>query len=393
MGDFRFRDLIWILAMGTGVTSIILLGLYWFKKDIEGKPEEPLHRDWIQQAIWGGIVAAIIGLIPVIMANRIALIDEGGGRYLLASAPGAAMVVVAGIRLISSKRIQIGIIGTIVFLAAVTHYGNTVNHVYQADSLRDFWWQVSWRAPQIEKGTTLIASYPEMWAPEEFVIWAPANLIYYPQKLEGIPIELPLPALIPDLVYITRIIAYDNISYSRIMRGNLINTNFHKILALIQPQNVSCVHVIDDSALELSPQDPLKMMMIAPYSKIDSIIVDAEPVTPPQTIFGPEPKHTWCYYYQKAELARQRGDWLSVIALVEEALNKGYRPNDAVEWMPILQAYVATGQIDKTEPYITIMVANPLIRNETCQILRMTIFQTRPGDVEGKNFIDQNICP
>jgi len=29
--------------------------------------------------------------------------------------------------------------------------------------------------------------------------------------------------------------------------------------------------------------------------------------------------HGWCYYYQKANLARQQGDWEQVIALGREA--------------------------------------------------------------------------
>jgi hypothetical protein len=176
------------------------------------------------------------------------------------------------------------------------------------------------------------------------------------------------------------------------MRGNLVNANFNKILALIQPPGRSCVRIIDGSALELSPLDPSEMMLIAPFSRIDTIDVDAEPPIPPQVIFGSEPEHTWCFYYQKASLARAKRDWLSVITLIEGALDKGFRPNDPIEWMPLLQAYVATGQIDKIEPYVSVM-AKPLVGQETCQILISTVDQTHPGDDVMKNRIENYFCP
>ena len=60
-------------------------------------------------------------------------------------------------------------------------------------------------------------------------------------------------------------------------------------------------------------------------------------------LFGKEPPHDWCYYYEKAELARQIGAWETVAALGDEARAQGFIPGDALEWLPFIEAYVITG--------------------------------------------------
>jgi hypothetical protein len=53
---------------------------------------------------------------------------------------------------------------------------------------------------------------------------------------------------------------------------------------------------------------------------------------------------------------------------------------------------VATGQKDVLEPYQGIMDETSFIRNQTCQILKQTASETRPGDLELLTFIENNFC-
>jgi hypothetical protein len=309
----------------------------------------------------------------------------------LASAPGAIMMLVAGISLLRSRRVQLGAAGLLVLLSVMTHFGNALNHVYQADSLRDFWWQVSWRAPSIEVGTNLVASYSLMETPEEYVIWGPANLIYFPEKQDTLPIKIQLPASIPTGETIINIIGHGKgRDWDR--RGNFIHEDFTAVLVLTQPATGSCVRILDGAMPELSPLDSYGTMLIASHSLIGNVNMAATAPTLPGDIFGPEPVHGWCYYYEKADLAGQMGDWASVIALGEEAAAKGLGPLDRVEWTPFLRAYVATRQMDKLGHYPGIMSEVAFIRNQTCQILKQTAAETHPDDLELLTFIDDNYC-
>ena len=65
-------------------------------------------------------------------------------------------------------------------------------------------------------------------------------------------------------------------------------------------------------------------------------------------IFGSEPEHDWCYTYQKASLAKQVGDWETVVELGDEAEAQGIAPdsteaNSPQEWLPFIEGYARTG--------------------------------------------------
>ena len=387
MGGFRLHDSLLIFVVATGALIVLFLGLQLGRP---GSKDEQASSIWIQQAIWGGLIAVLVGVIPVIMTNR--TVDFEGSRYMLAGAPGAIMMLVAGISLIKSSRLQLGLVGLLVFLSVAMHFCNALDHVYQADSLREFWWQVSWRAPSIEVGTNLVVSYPYMDAPENYVIWGPANLIYYPEKQEVMPIRIPLPASILSRETVTGILGNGE-GRGKDERSNIVNEDFSAVLVMTQPDIHSCVRILDGTMPELSTLDRFEIMLIAPYSLLGNVnIAETSPI-PPAAIFGPEPQHGWCYYYEKAAWASQIGDWSSVISLGQEASQKGFSPADIVEWTPFLRAYVATGQMDALEPYSSIMKTSRFIFNQTCQILEQTANQTRPGDLELMGFIQAQFCP
>ena len=107
-------------------------------------------------------------------------------------------------------------------------------------------------------------------------------------------------------------------------------------------------------------------MMAAPSSKIENVIADVQPAVPQEFAFGNEPEHSWCYYYEKAELASQLGDWNQVAALGEEALRLELHPNDRSEWLPFLYGYAISGnelRVKQTAPKIN---ANKLLRLQAC---------------------------
>jgi hypothetical protein len=99
------------------------------------------------------------------------------------------------------------------------------------------------------------------------------------------------------------------------------------------------MRVIDMNQIELSSKDDPRVVALAPYSEAEHIAFDEPSHAPPLIPFGAEPAHTWCYYYEKAALARQMNHWDEVTHLGEEARKLGYAANDPVEWLPFLQAY------------------------------------------------------
>ena len=82
-----------------------------------------------------------------------------------------------------------------------------------------------------------------------------------------------------------------------------------------------------------------------PLSRLD--LIQTDPARPAQPPFGVEPQPTWCYYFERADLARQRGDWQSVADLAEQAGAAGFSPHAASEFLPFVEAQAHLGQWEK----------------------------------------------
>ena len=68
-------------------------------------------------------------------------------------------------------------------------------------------------------------------------------------------------------------------------------------------------------------------------------------------IYGPQPAHGWCYYFQKADLARQIKDWTTVTHLGDDAFALDDYPNDPVERFVFIEGYAHTGDWQKAVEY------------------------------------------
>ena len=365
--DLRLRDLLTGLGISALAIALALTGLWWLRRSPLPAVDDEKEFDWRMEFLVYGIIVALAGLLPVIMVNRRA--DFGDySRYLLASAIGAAMFATALVYLLENKYVRTAFLSLLVLAATLTHYSNAVQAVQETRNRQDFWWQVSWRVPAIKTGTTLVADYPVGAIQEDYFVWGPANLIYQPQQQNQIPIEIKIPAAVLTDDTVLQILRGKG-TETQLRRGNDVVRDFGNILVLTQASPGSCVRVIDGNSPELSEKDQQRIMLVASKSKIENVVVNEKSPIPPSGLFGFEPAHGWCYYYQKAALARQAGDWKSVAALGEKALAGGFYPSDKIEWMPFLQAYVSLGQKEKLHRFVSIMGENPFIQKQVCLTL------------------------
>jgi hypothetical protein len=272
----------------------------------------------------------------------------------------------------------------------MTHYGNTIRSVYETKATRNFWHQVAWRAPNIEDGVTLIASYPNSPLAEDYFIWGPANFIYRPEKQSNNPVVVRLPAAVLTGDVVNQIVAGNGVE-TPLRRGNYLERDFGNVLVMIQTREDGCVRIIDGDAPELSPSDEDRLKLLAPRSRLDAVIADGESPTPPANIFGKEPEHGWCYFYQKADLARQRGEWEEIPVLLNQALDAGYYPNDSLEWMPFLQAAAVQDDVKQVREMTKILTADKILGMQVCDLM-MDFAQKETLSDEMKSVIEQGIC-
>ena len=66
-------------------------------------------------------------------------------------------------------------------------------------------------------------------------------------------------------------------------------------------------------------------------------------------MIGAEPQHGWCYFFEKADLARQLEDWAEVTRLGDQAQAAGFQPdtpgaNSPYEWLPFIEGLGRSGR-------------------------------------------------
>ena len=312
--------------------------------------------------LWMGILIVGMAVLPTIIAGRNISFEVQWDRYAYQALIGVALAV-AGFLFYALRSPARWIVPLVlVGMSVVTQY-------FSADYYRDYWsynrelwWQMSWRAPMLKEGTLLFVSMPFGFA-EDYEIYGPANMVYYP----GQGIKVSAEVLNGSTAVLIQQGVEDAGNYNRDV---YVPKDYSKSLIAAFPTAGSCLHVLDGRQVELPGYSGDGIVTdVAHYSHIDQIDTTGHPATVPGQIFGREPEHDWCYYYQKMSLARQMGDWQSVAQLADEAQSLGLRPDDYSEWMPALEAYAGLGETKKARQAAAIIKSDRDMRFFLCREL------------------------
>ncbi len=106
-----------------------------------------------------------------------------------------------------------------------------------------------------------------------------------------------------------------------------------------------CLRVLDPSQGDMETYAKLPEVLTNAIPLSDPSRIITNPETPATPMFFSEPKHEWCYYFTKAELAQQMGDYQKVVSLGNEAVSLGYQPTDQNEWLVFIKAHALTGDL------------------------------------------------
>ena len=353
--------------VGLGVALIAIL-IAWISLRSTSS-DSASEGGWQQENLWAGFVIVVGGLVPIIVANR--GVDFGDlSRYSVISMFGAVMILAVFVDRLKDLKFQLGFVLLLIGIAVITHFSNGDSYAQYADSNNMFWWQVSWRIPQLKKGTTLVVHYPAGQAGEDYTIWSPANLIYYPDSQSQKFIQPAIYAALLNHDAVDKVLTQKGLEYDT--RRGSIHTfrNYSDILVITQTGPGSCVRVIDGHQTELSSYEDERVMLMAPYSQIQDVMTGTQFQTPPQLPFGSEPTRGWCYYYEKASYARQVGDWQTVLNLGNQTTKLGLAPQDLIEWMPFLQADAHFGNQAQLTQLARSINSDPLVASQACKILK-----------------------
>lgn len=392
----RLRDILTSLVFAAFVLALVFIANRYFHANEdtqESEPDTPASNRR-RELLWAGLLGTLGGVLPVVLANRVVTFERISQYTLPASLAG--VVFLGGlVYSVFPARFRIVLLSGLIGLAVLSHHGLAAQAVNEERTISEFWRQIVWRAPDIRSGTTLVVTYPGInYLEGNDVVWGPANFIYYPEVQAKMPVNIPVPASRLEQDSILQIIngrrSFEQtdlvIKYVRTL------TDYKNQLILTQPLGNSCVHALDPRWPDLSIHDQPFIHASYQNSKIENIVTDTEPPELPPFGFGAELPREWCFYYQKADLARQQGDWEEVARLGDEVREHDFNPNDQIEWMPFLQAYAFIGNERQVKAISTKVNTEPFYRQLACQNLSAMGKHGFPLAPEMQNFVDELFC-
>ena len=392
----RLRDILLGLVFAALVIFLVWVAHRFMKPQSDPDHEQDEETSSIRQMelIWVGLLGTLAGVLPVVLANRVVTFERISQYTLPASMTG--VLFLGGLLYsVSHKRVREILLASILGLAVLSHHGLAAQAVREEKTISDFWWQVVWRAPGLKPGTTVVVVYPGIaYGDGNDVVWGPANFIYAPEHQGRSPVRVPISASrlendsILDIINGNR----DFEQTDLIIKNTTITYDYKNLLILSQPSEAACVHAIDPRWRELSLSDQPFLYAGYQNSKIENIVPIGDAPMPPMYSFGTEPPHEWCYYYQKADLARQQDDWQKVLELDDEARKLGLQPNDQIEWMPFLQAYAIMNDLKQVKAISTRINTESLYRDQGCQNLKALASYGYPLSPEMQNKVDELFC-
>ena len=314
-------------------------------------------------------------------------------RFTLPFMFGAVLLWAGLLELIPSARWKYVLAGLLIALMAGRQAFWMNDYRREWDSQKTLFWQMTWRAPGLVPNTTVLLNDRAFLSPAPQLapvdarvfnyyadnslsaalnwIYAPDNhsdqmdyLLLYPKSRIGGS----LPSFEKDLP-----INYD------FLAGKFAGNTSQVVAFYYSPPG--CLRLLDpdiDFQNRFMPDETL--MREAATLSSSAWILPGKTATPP-TVYGSEPPRGWCYYFERADLARQMKDWEEVVRIAGIAFELDDHPNDPVERFVFIEGYAHAGDWARAQELSleSYRVSKEYVAPMLCSLWSRIARETAPG--------------
>ena len=347
-GSIDLTDRVYLFSLLVGLLAAGFIFYYLFRIQSGETQDSANRRIWIRQALLIGLLGTFLGPVPVWLTDRGSIWGIWGGRFALAAMFGLSILLFALLEWFTQRPLpKILLVAGLVGLAVGFHLRNATQYYRSTLKQNQFYWQLYWRAPYL-KPNTAILSNDELFSLVGRPATAMAVNLLYPQQVDSdrlgywfLELENGVgPKNVPRL-------ARDIDLKPTFRNFSFLGKSLDSLVIYYKSGIGRCLWVLSEEDADNTSLPPLTLQAL-PATNLSQIV--PEPISdsyPSTQLFGKEPVHDWCYYFEKADLARQLQDWNKVVELGDQAAKIGYTPSDANEWLPFIQGYALTEQWEK----------------------------------------------
>lgn len=334
-----------LATVGLIAASFAFLSFYFLRLETRIANRQPI------QLIVIGTVGILAGRLPSWAAGLPLILQSINDRFMVSMMIGGTLFILGLLELIfKDNRTRLYAAALLIAFGIGQQFFNANDFRRDWSKQKEIYWQMAWRIPGLQKGALILTHELPIEYETDFSATAAVNWMYAPdyQPFNDLPYALmytrsrlggsKLPDLEPGAA---ATFPFRTVTF----RGNTSAS-----ITVYMPDS-GCLRVLDPVyANEVVYEKSTRFLRESiSLSNPSLIITSAGMPALPESIFGKEPPHEWCWYYEKAELARQVNDWQEVVRLGNEANQKGYLPENAFEWLPFIEAYAINGDLEKAQ--------------------------------------------
>jgi tetratricopeptide (TPR) repeat protein len=293
--------------------------------------------------IFIGLITIFAGRLPSWAAGLPLRIEFDYDRFFVSIMLGASLFII-GLAELTLREGRAKIILLSILIGISIAYQFSIANTFRRDwaNQQAFFWQMAWRMPALKENTAVLTYELPFQYASDYQLTSSLNWLYAPDlDSRDIPYML---------MYLKT-----RFNVSEIKANNPIEVQYRTVnfsgntsdSVVIYKEADGCLRVLDPiyNNAETLPDANVYLIPAIELSNPDLILLEATP-TLDKTLFGNEPTRSWCYFYTKAEVARQLGDWDEVINLYREAEKNQFTANLPVENLIFIEALAQTGNID-----------------------------------------------
>jgi len=302
---------------------------------------------WGQEALILGVSALVISPIPFWVTGLDPKLSFPDNRLNLPMIFGACLLLTAFLDLIFKRdSYKVLLLSIIIGFSVGSHNQNAINYRRDWKYQIAFFQQLATRIPDLEAGTAILVNELPNNRSTDNSLAAPLNWTYAPDYSTG---NMPLNMYYIELRFGREATSLENTPLTGVYRFFPYESSPDQIL-VIYHRPPACLRVMDAQRHDYYPLLPSFVKDVLPYSHPDRIIVEVDsPAVLPEILAKyPQPQN-WCYFFEKADLARQREDWKQVAELGDIAFPLDDSPNHASERVPFIEGYAHVGRWERAE--------------------------------------------
>lgn len=344
---FSFATIFNSFVLLVTVLTFVAIFFYLTKMYADNPTEK---KRWLASPLTLGVLIVLLGMAPLWLIGQDIVTHKNefaGSRFGIGATLGASLILAVIIEnTLDDIKKKIVVVSVCVALAVSMHLTLERDFAYSWEKQERLARELLWRAPELEPGTAIVTDEEILGYMGSYSVAYSLITTYQPGDISTPPYwYFPFYYTNPNVNDFLGGIPLEGSKLTMDFKGN----SKQMILLSFNPEMQRCLWVFQpqDVDLRLVNND---MRQLAAGSNIELINqTEGDEPTPPEALYGKTNTQTWCYYFEKADLARQYGQWDEVVRLWNEAQAVGERPDNGFEYIPFIEGLGHTGDWEQVK--------------------------------------------